>query len=92
MESIVSLMHQVCKESALTFRHCACVLKGKRMVAMGTNNHRGTWKNQATFGIHAEQQAIIELLRRHGLYDRLRLLPNQEWRFLRRSENKTKVP
>lgn len=74
-------LFQKCEDSCLLYRHSACIIRGNKIVTIATNNYRNSIKNQPIYGLHAEQQVILQLLAIHNESQSLRLTKNLQWLF-----------
>lgn len=77
--SLVDTLLCKCKQSPVNLKHACAIMKGNRIITIATNTHRNSWKNQPVFGLHAEQQAIVQFLTMMNLSSHLYVNNRCEW-------------
>lgn len=80
--SIIQNLLCKCRESPINLKHACAIVKGNKLITSATNTFRNSWKNQQLYGLHAEQQAIVQLLTMLNMSSRLYVNNRCEWRCL----------
>jgi deoxycytidylate deaminase len=63
LQDLILQGKELAAESVVKYRHSCLILRGKRVVAYGINNHRSYCNGELYSAIHAEHDAILRFQR-----------------------------